>query len=118
VANREPDNHRAPLEESWRRQLAALRGRRDRNYAQSHENLGRAWVASLSGAAATRVDKSSINSRLKSLIAPLSVDTPGLPKSSAKSRRASCIADTEAVEPVGPLRIQPSIVNLGGAAVV
>jgi hypothetical protein len=125
----QPDNHGAPLDASRgaRRQWAARRGRRDRNTVQPHENLGRASVVWLSAAAAIGAAGSSIRFCLGSSIPPRSVDTPEL--FTYRGARPSCIEGMEAVVPrrrVGRqrtyenalLRIQPSVVNLGGTAVV
>ena len=125
---REPDNHGAPLEQSLGPpgEPAAPRSWRDRNYAQLAENLGRDGVASRSGAAAIGAAKSLISLRLWSSLWPSSVDTPEL--FTYRGTRPSCIGGMEAVEPreqVGrsskyesALFIQPSVVNLGGTAVV
>ena len=115
---REPDNHGTPLERSLgpRSEPAARGSWRDRNYAQLAENLGRARVASRSGAAAIGAAKSLISLRLWSSLRP-------------SSARPSCIASRGAAEPreqVGRrskyknalLGIEPSVVNLGGTAVV
>jgi hypothetical protein len=112
----EPDNHGAPL----RRQYAGRGSRRDRNNARPQENPGPGWVSSLSGTAAIGAAGPSIT------ISPSSVDTPEL--FTYRGARPSCTRGVEVVEPreqVGRqskygnylLNIQPSIANLGGAAV-
>jgi len=114
---REPDYYGAPLDESRgpRRQWAGRRSRRDRNYSQPHENLGRAWAASLSGAAAL----GAASSRLESLISPGPVDTSEL--FPYRGARPGCISGTAVVPQSAcenaPFRIQPSVVTLGGIAV-
>jgi hypothetical protein len=120
----QPDNHGAPLDASRgaRRQWAARRGRRDRNTVQPHENLGRASVAWLSGAAAIGAAGSSISFRLGSSIPSRSVDTREL--FTYRGALSSCIEGMEgqiggqSTYENALLRIQPSVVNLGGTAVV
>jgi hypothetical protein len=125
---REPDNHGAPLEQSLGPpgEPAAPGSWRDRNYAQLAENLGRDGVASRSGAAAIGAAKSLISLRLWSSCGrvPLTRQNCVL----YRGTRPSCIGGMEAVEPreqVGRLSkyesalfIRPSVVNLGGTAVV
>src|SRR5271167_2502212 len=89
---REPDDHGALLDESRGppRQWAGRRSLRDRNTGQPHENLGRAWVASLSGAVAIGAAGSSIGFRLRSSTSPGSVDTSEL--FPYREARPSCIS--------------------------
>jgi hypothetical protein len=125
---RKPDDHGAQgaLSRRPRRDRAAWRGGRDRNYAQPAENLGPIWVLSPTFVAAIGAAGSPVSLRLGSFLSPSSVDTPEL--FAYRKARPSCIASPEPVEPrerVGRrskygnilLRIQSSVVNLGGTAV-
>jgi hypothetical protein len=104
---REPDNHGAPLGQS-------------RGLRRQRADPGPGWVSSLSGAAAIGAAGPSIT------ILPSSVDTPEL--STYPGARLSCARRMEVVGPreqIGRqskyentlLRVQPSIVNLGGSVV-
>jgi len=125
---REPDPQGASLDESGgpRRRWAARRGRRARNTVQPHENLGRASGSWLSAAAAISAAGSSISFRLGFSLPPRPVDTRQL--FTYRRARPGCIGSMEAGAPRGQasrqstdenvsLRIQPSVVNLGGIAV-